>query len=53
MPLLQLMEGRKIVVAEETNEEEEIDGGKKETLSGKNVLFKFEEFPKQLKVERK
>ena len=54
MPLLLQMVGRKIVATVEKNvEEEEIEEVKKETLNGKNVLFKLEGFPKQSKVERK
>ena len=51
--LLLLMEDRKIVAIEAKNEGEEIGGGKKETLNGKNVLFKSEGSPKLSKVERK
>ena len=54
MRLLRLMGGKKIVATEEKNEEgEEIEEGKKETLSGKKGLSKLEECRKQLKVERK
>ena len=44
---------RKIVATVAKNEEEEIEEAKKETLNGKNELFKLEAFLKQLKVERK
>ena len=54
MELLLLMAGRKIVEIEAKNVEAgEKEGDKKETQNGKNVLFKLEEFPKQLKVVRK
>ena len=54
MPLLQLMAGRKIVETEvKSVEDEEIEEDKKGTLNGKNVLFKLEESPKQLRVVRK
>tara|TARA_Y100001968_G_scaffold276368_1_gene270611 strand:+ start:382 stop:546 length:165 start_codon:yes stop_codon:yes gene_type:complete len=54
MLLLQEKGSRKIGVIEEKNVEvEEIEEGKNEILNGKSVLFKSEEFLKQLKVERK
>ena len=54
MPLPQQMVDRKIVEIEAKNAVEgEIEEGKKETLNGKNVLFKLEGSPKQSKVERK
>ncbi len=54
MLLQLLMADRRIVVIEAKNEEaEEIEEGKKETLNGKNELFKLEESQKQSKVERK
>ena len=54
MLLLQLMEDRKIVVTGAKNVEGgEIEEDKKETLNGKNVLFKLEGSPKLSKEERK
>ena len=54
MPRLRQMVDRKIAVTVAKNaEEEEIEEVKKEILNGKNVLFKLEGSPKQLKVERK
>ena len=54
MFLLQLKGDRKIDEAAENGvEEEEIEGGRKGTLNGKNVLFRLEESQKQLKEERK
>ena len=54
MGLPPLMVGRKIVATEAKSEEEgEIEEVKKETLNGKNVLFKSEGFPKLSKEERK
>ena len=54
MAHLLLMAGRKIVVTEAKNAEGgEIEEGKKETLNGRNVLFKLEGSLKQSKEERK
>ena len=54
MPLRLQMADRKIVeIAAKNVEVGEIEEGKKETLNGKNVLFKLEGFLKQSKVERK
>ena len=50
---LLLMVGRRIVAIEEKNAEGEIEEDKKETLNGKNELYKLEGSPKQSKVERK
>ncbi len=48
------MVGRKIDATVVKNAgEEEIEEVKKETLNGKNELFKLEGFQKQSKVERK
>jgi len=48
------MAGRKIdAIVAKNAEGEEIEEDKKETLNGKNELFKLEGFLKQLKVERK
>ena len=48
------MVGRKIVeIVVRSVEGEEIEEVKKETLNGKNELFKLEGFPKQSKVERR
>ena len=48
------MADRRIVAIEVKNVEAgEIEEDKKETLNGKNELFKLEGFLKQLKVERK
>ena len=52
--LLLQMVGRKIDAAVVKNaEEEEIEEVKKETLNGKNGLYKLEGFRRQSKVERK
>ena len=54
MVLLPLMAVKKIVATEAKNVEgEEIEEDKKETLNGKNVLYKSEGSLKQSKVERK
>ena len=54
MLLLLLKGGRKTdVAAVKDVVEEEIEGGKKGTLNGKNVLSRLEESQKQLKEERK
>ena len=54
MPHLQQRENMKIVAVKAKNVGiEEIEGGKNEILNGKNALFKYAEYLKQLKVERK
>ena len=54
MLLLLQMVGRKIVVTVAKNAgEEEIEEVKKETLNGKNELFKLEGFQRQSKAEKK
>ena len=49
----QMADRKTVATVEKSAEDEEIEEGKRGTLSGKNVLSKLEGFPKLLKAARK